>query len=331
MQLLAAVDRALAFAVTVVFLLAMAAPCRTMAQEWPQKSVRVIVAAAPGGGTDVTSRVIFTRLGAMMNRTFVVENRAGASGIIGAELVAKSAPDGYTLLVAPTAAYSINPFLFPNMTLIPERDLAGVSVLTRTPQVLVVPRDSALHSVQDLINYGRAHPGKLNNSAPSIASVGHLAVELFKATTGITSTTVPYGGSGPAMIGMLQGQVDFAIDVLVVYQGKIKDGSLRPLAVATAARTSLFPELPTIAESGVPGFESSSWFALAAPARVPRELLRVISTEVNKALETADVRERLRGSGTETIGTTPEETDRFFASEAAKFKKAVLISHMKVQ
>jgi tripartite-type tricarboxylate transporter receptor subunit TctC len=205
-----------------------------------------------------------------------------------------------------------------------------VSLLTRSPQVLVVPKDSSIRSVQDLINYGRANPGKLNNSSPSIGSVGHLAVELFKAATGITATTIPYGGSGPALIGILQGQVDFAIDVLVVYQGKIKDGSLRPLAVATAARTSLFPELPTIAESGVPGFESSSWFALAAPAGVPRELLRFISAEVNRALRTPDVQERLRGSGTEAIGTTPEETDRFFAAEAAKFKKAVEISHLQV-
>lgn len=302
----------------------------TLAQQWPQKTVRVVVAAAPGGGTDVSSRIVFGKLGGLTGRSFVIENRPGASGIIGAELVAKSAPDGHTLMVAPTAAYSINQFLFPNMPVSVEKDLAGVSVLTRTPQILVVPKDSQIRSVQDLVNYGRANPGKLNNSGPSLASVGHLAVELFKSSTGITATTVPYGGSGPALMGILQGQVDFAMDVLVVYQGKIKDGSLRPLAVATAERTSLFPELPTIAESGVPGFESSSWFAAAAPIGVPKDLLRVMSAEINKALNAPDVKERLRGTGTEAIGTTPEETDRFFASEAAKFKKAIEVSHLKL-
>ena len=311
-------------------LAAFAFASETSAQSWPQKPVRIIVPFAPGGGTDILTRLVAKKMGDNLSQPFVVENRAGASGIIGATAVAKAPPDGYTLLVGAPANFSINQFLYPKMTYVPEKELSGVTVLALVPQVLAVSNNLPVASVKELIDYAKARPGKLNYSSPGSGQSGHLAMELFSTLAGIKVTQIAYKGSGPAMAALAAGEVDLSIDVFPVYMGRLNDAKVRILGVSTTKRFSVLPNVPTIAESGLPEFSSSSWFALAAPAGTPRELINRISVEANKALNSPDILERIRAMGAEPIGGTPEEADRFFADEAVKWKRVIDLTGVKV-
>jgi tripartite-type tricarboxylate transporter receptor subunit TctC len=293
------------------------------AQAWPSKPVRVIIPYAPGGGADVLARLISNKMSANLGQSFIVESRPGAAGNVGSDIVAKSAPDGYTLLVSNPSSFSINQFLYKNLPYSPERDLAGVMVIAEYPNVLVVHKDLPVSSVKELIDYAKSRPKQLNFASAGNGSSGHLTMELFASMVGLSLTHIPYKGSALAMMDLVAGRVQLNFDALPVYLARIREGSVRALGVSTAMRAPTLPDVPTIAEAGVAGFDAPSWFAMAAPAQTPSEILNQISAEANKALSDPKIAARLLELGFQPVGGTPAQTNRYFAAEAAKWKRVV--------
>jgi tripartite-type tricarboxylate transporter receptor subunit TctC len=293
------------------------------AQAWPSKPVRVVIPYAPGGGTDIVARLIANKMSGNLGQSFIVESRPGAAGNVGSDIVAKSAPDGYTLLVTNPSSFSINQFLYKNLPYSPEKDLTGVMVVAEYPNVLVVHKDLPVNSIKELIEYAKARPKQLNFASAGNGSSGHLTMELFASMVGLTLTHIPYKGSALAMMDLVAGRVQLNFDALPVYLARIRDGSVRALGVSTARRSHTLPDVPTIADAGVPGFDAPSWFAMGAPAQTPPEILNQISAEANKALSDPTVTARLLDLGFQPVGGTPAQTNRYFAAEAAKWKRVV--------
>jgi len=302
---------------------------------WPSKPVRIVVPFAPGGTTDILARAVAPELSRAFGQTFVVENRAGAGGNVGADFVAKSQGDGYTLLMGTVGTHGINKSLYSKMPFDPQKDFAPITLVAGVPNVMVMNTDTAkalgINSVPDFIRYARAHPGKLNMASSGNGTSIHLAGELFKSMTGVFMTHIPYTGSGPALLGLLSGQVDVMFDNLPSALPQVKGGKLKAFAVTSAQRSGAMPELPTIEEAGrLKGFEASSWFGLLAPAGTPPDIVSRLQQETSKALNSPAIKEKLLAQGAIPSGNTPAEFTRFIDAEIRKWAPVVKASGAKV-
>jgi len=306
--------------------LAVAAP-PAMAQDYPQKPIKMITPYPPGGPTDVLARAISQKLSERLGQPIVIDNRPGASGMIGADLVAKAAPDGYTLL-ANASIHVINPSLYANPPYDAIRDFAPVSQIAEVPLVLVVNPALGVKTVRELIAKAKASP--LNFASSGNGSAPHLAGEGFNIATGTKMQHIPYKGSGPAITDLIGGQVNLMFDSLPSSMPHIKSGRIIAIAVTTKKRSSALPNVPTVAESGVPGFDVSTWYGVWAPAATPPAIVRRVSTEIAAVVRTPEVSARLAELGAEPVGSTPEEFTAYNRSEAAKWAKIVKDSGAKV-
>lgn len=293
----------------------------TAAQAYPNKPVRVIVPFGAGGGTDIQGRLLSKKFFESMGQTFVVDNRPGASGLIGAEIVAKSPADGYTILFT-TASLAVNVNLFQKLPLDPVRDLQPISWVSSVPLILIVHPSVPAKSVQDLVAITRKHKNGLNVASNGSGTTSHLSIEMLKQFAKANVTHIPYKGGGPAMTAMLSGEVDFTFATALAALPHIKSGKVRPLAVTTAKRSSVFPELPTMG-SLYPGFEADNWYAMFFPAGTPREMVNRMNSEILKALKSPDVREFITKEGGDPVGSTPEELAAYFKREVERYGKII--------
>lgn len=300
----------------------LAVTLQAAAQTFPVKAVKGVVSAAAGGGNDFVARVLAPHISEYLKQPFVVENRGGSGGVVGTDFVAKSAPDGYTLLMC-FVNFAIFPSLYKKLPFDPVSDFAPVTTLAATPLVLVVHPSLPAKSVRQLIALAKARPGDLNVASTGMGSVGHLAGELFKASTGTTMVQVPYNGGAPAITAVLSGEVQLYFATVPAALTQMKAGRLRALAVTSVKRIASAPELPTIMESGVSGYDVTGWFGLLAPARTPRNVVALLNSEVNKAIKVQDVRDRLSTEGLEPLGSSPEEFAALIKSEIEKWSRVV--------
>ena len=299
-------------------------------QSYPSKPIRFVVPYPAGGPLDTVARLLGQKVSESTKQPVVVDNKPGAGGNIGADSVAKSAPDGYTILMGAVATHAINPTLYASMPYDAQKDFIPVTQVASTPNVLVVNPSIPAGNVREFIAYAKANPGKLNFGSGSTGSAGHLAGELFKAMAGVDMTHVPYKGAAPAMNDLIGGQIQLMFDNLASSLGQVKAGRIKALAVTTAKRTSLAPELPTIAESGLPGFDISTWFGIFVPAGTPREVVERLHAEFTRALALPDVRERMLSLGAEPVGNTPAEFAAYIRGEADKYARVIKASGAKV-
>ena len=300
------------------------------AQPYPAKPIRLIVGSAPGGPIDFAARLAAQMLTQSLGQTVVVDNRTGAGGTIGTEYVAKSAPDGYTLLMASAATLCITPNLYSKINYDTLRDFAPVSTVAGVSYVVVVHPALPAKSVQEFVALAKARPGQLRFGSAGSGSVTHLAVELFKSMAGVDMAHIPYKGAGPAMIDLLGGQLDFMFDSVLTSTPLVKAGKLRALAQTAARRSSVLPEVPTIGETVLPGYDVSTWFGLVAPAKTPREIVSKLNQAMVKGLANAETRERLLGQGIEPLGNTPAEFAKLLRDELPKWAQIVKTSGAKV-
>lgn len=315
-------------------LLALAAAALMAAPALAQsdKVTRIVVPFGSGGPIDVTARVLAEAVKGSLG-TVIVENRPGAGGNIGVSAVAKAAPDGLTLGIATTASHGINPWLFSKLPYDPAKDFAPVTQMLRVPNVLVMNADTAqrlnIRSLPDLIAYAKANPGKLNYGSGGNGSAGHLAGELLKHQAGIFAVHIPYNGGNPAQLALLSGQVDYNIDNLATAAANIRAGKLRALAVTTAQRSSVLPDVPAMAET-LPGFEIDTWWGLIAPAGTPADTVRRLNTAFTEALRSPEVKARFANLLADPAPSTPEAFDAFLKQERTKYQRLVKISGAKV-
>jgi tripartite-type tricarboxylate transporter receptor subunit TctC len=301
------------------------------AQAWPSKPIRYIVPFAPGGTTDILGRLIGVPLGTALGQTILVENRAGAGGVVGADLVAKAVPDGHTLLGSTISTHAINPVLNPKIPYDAGRDFVPVTMIGATSNAIVVPAASPFRTIGDLLEHARKNPGRLSFSSAGTGTSQHMGGELLKQMGRVFIVHIPYRGSGPAVQDVIAGQVDFGVDTLVATAAHIKAGTLRVLAVTAGRRVKGFESVPTIAESGVPGYDVVSWQTVHAPAGTPREIVRRVQGEIAKILQQPEVRQRLDALGLEPSGMTSEELTSFEARERTKWAQVVKDGGIKVE
>jgi tripartite-type tricarboxylate transporter receptor subunit TctC len=302
---------------------------------WPTRPVRIVVPFAPGGTTDLLARALAPELSRVLGQPFTVDNRAGAGGNIGAELVAKAEKDGYTFLMGTVGTHGINKALYKSLPYDPQKDFAPVTLVAGVPNVMVMNTDKAralnINNVADFVRHAKANPGRLNMASSGNGTSIHLAGELFKNQTGIFMTHIPYRGSGPALSDMLAGTMDVMFDNLPSAMPHIKAGKLTAFAVTSAQRSAALPDVPTVAEAGkLNGFEASSWFGLLAPAGTPPDIVNRVQQEVAKALNLPAVKERLLSQGAIPSGNSPQEFARLIDSEIAKWAGVVKASGAKV-
>jgi len=295
------------------------------AQAYPTKPVRLLVGFTPGGGVDINARLLASKLTELFSQQVIVENRPGAGTNIANEYVARSAPDGYTLLFN-SPAVVINMALYRNPPYDTLRDFAGVSVFSESTNLLVVPASLPAKSLKELVALARKQPGALNYSSAGAGSTQHLAGELFKLRTGTSIVHVPYKGSAPSIAALLAAEVQLSFINPVAVGPHVKSGRLRALAVAGAKRTELMPEIPTMKEAGVEGVEVPLWFGLLAPSATPRETVRTLAAAVAKSAHSPDIRKRLLEQGAEPVGNTPEEFDLLLRSDVSRWGEVVKIS-----
>jgi tripartite-type tricarboxylate transporter receptor subunit TctC len=300
------------------------------AQPYPSKPIHFVVPYPAGGPLDTVARLLGQKVSESVHQPVVVENKPGAGGNIGADYVAKAAPDGYTILMGAVATHAINPTLYRNIPYDPVKDFAPVTEVAWTPNVLVVNPSLPVSNVKEFIAYAKAHPGELNFGSGSTGSAGHLAGELFKTMAGVQMVHVPYKGAGPAMQDLIGGQIQLMFDNLASSLGQIRAGKVRALAVTTAKRSTLAPELPTIAESGLPGFDISTWFGIFAPGGTPQPVVQRLHDAFVAALHAPDVQATMKKMGAEPVGNTPEEFAAYIRSEARKYAKVIEASGAKV-
>lgn len=300
------------------------------ADPYPHKQIRFVVPYPPGGPLDTVARLLGQKIAASVKHPVVIDNMPGAGGNIGAGAVAKAAPDGYTILMGAVATHAINPSLYPKISYNAEKDFIAVTQVASTPNVLVVNNALAAANVKEFIALAKSQPGKLNFGSGSTGSAGHLAGELFKSMAGVDMAHIPYKGAAAAMQDLIGGRVDLMFDNLASSLTQVKAGRVRALAVTTARRTALAPELPTIAEAGLAGFDISTWFGIFVPAGTPRPVVDRLHDEFAKALNAPDVREKMLNLGAEPVGNRPEEFAEYVKAEAAKYAKLVKASGAKV-
>src|SRR6266542_397454 len=306
------------------------AAAQVPAGAYPTHPVKLVVPFPPGGPLDVTGRAIAQKLTEAWGQSVVVDNRPGAGGNIGADLVAKSPADGYTILMGALSTHAVNPSLYTKMPYDAVKDFAPITLVAITPNVLVVNPSLPVHSVRELIAYAKANPNKLSFGSGSNGSAGHLAGELFKVDIGTDIVHIPFKGGAPAMQALLAGETQLMFDNLANSMPQVKAGKLRALAVTTEVRSKLVPELPTMAEAGLPGFDISTWFGLFAPAATSADIIAKWNAEVTKILNSPEMRERLNAQGAEPAPTTPAQFAAFIATEIPKYARIVKASGAKV-
>jgi tripartite-type tricarboxylate transporter receptor subunit TctC len=310
--------------------IAIAVPADAQTSAYPTKPIRLIVPFPPGGATDIIARAVAQKLSETWGQSIIVDNRPGAGGNIGTELVAKAAPDGYTLEMGTVGTHAINASLYAKIPFDNVKDFAPIILVAGVPNVLEVTPSLPVNSVQELIAYAKANPGKLNFASSGNGTSIHLSGELFKVMTGVQMTHVPYKGSAPALQDLIAGQVQLMFDNLPPSLPQIKAGKLRALAVTSATRAPALPDVPTVAESGLPGFEASSWFGLLAPAGTPPAIIAKINTEVATWLASPEGKEKLASIGANAAGGSPEDFARHIHAETTKWAKVVKESGAKV-
>ena len=320
------------FSIVVAFALS-AFSVAAFAQGFPNRPVRLIVPFPAGGTTDILARAIAQKLSESLGQSFVVDNRPGAGGNIGSDLVAKSPPDGYTLLMGTVGTHAINPGLYPKMPYDHVKDFAPVVLVAGVPNVLVVNPGVPVKTVAELVTLARDKPGTINFASSGSGTSIHLSGELFKSLTGTQITHVPYKGSSPALTDLIGGQVQIMFDNLPSAMPHIKGGKLRAIALTSSKRAPALPDVPTIAESGVASlasFEATSWFGIFAPAGTPRDVVLKINADTNKALQSAEMKEKLLSQGAEAVGNTPEYFADYIKAETIKWARVVRDSGAKV-
>jgi tripartite-type tricarboxylate transporter receptor subunit TctC len=292
------------------------------AQSYPSKSIKLIVPFPAGGATDIVSRVIAQQLGTELGQSVVVDNRAGAAGVIGSEAAARAAPDGYTLLLTTSSTHSIGPLLNPKIPYSPTRDFTPIMYLAESPQVVIVPPNSPIKSIPDLIAYAKANPGKLNFGSAGTGGIPHLSTERFLAMTGTRMTHVPYKGTALAMPDLMAGRLDLMFDSISTALPHIRDDKVRALAVTSAGKSSVAPELPPLSQF-VPGYESLTWFGVFGPAGLPQPIVEKVNAALNSALKNPAVLQQLAKLGFDPGGGSPEDFRKKMASESAIWKKVI--------
>ena len=314
--------------ITLALTLAVAAlsPSSAVAQAYPSKPIRLIVPYAPGGATDIISRAVAIELSKTLGQPVNVDNRPGAGANLGSEMAARSSPDGYTLLTSASSLHGITPFLYKKLNYDPNKDLAPVIVLAGFANVLVVNPSVAANSVKDLIALVKAQPGRLTCASSGSGSTIHMSCEMFKHMLGLDITHVPYKGSGPAVTDLMGGQVSMMFDNIPSSITHIRSGKLRALATTGAKRAASLPDLPTIAESGVPGYESTAWFGLAVPAATPKEIVARLNAEGQKATKSPEFIRRMTDLGYEIVGGTSEQMAEMIQEEYRRWGPIVKAS-----
>lgn len=316
--------------IAALLLTAAAAVPSAGAADYPNKPIRIVTGSAPGGGSDFVARTLAEKLNERLGQPVLVDNRAGAGGAIGTDIVAKALPDGYTMLVSTGSAIAVNPALhkLPYETL---RDLAPVTMISRVPLVLAVNPSLPVKSVAELIKLARSRPGEISYASSGIGAVSHLSMELFKNMAGVQLVHVPYRGSSPAAIDLIAGQVQAAFNNLIPTLPHLKSGRLRALAVSGPARSPVLSDIPTVVESGLPGYESMQWYGVMLPARTPKNISALLYRELMGILQQPLVRSRLTDEGGDVVGSTPEQFADYIVSETAKWAKVVKDAHIRAE
>jgi tripartite-type tricarboxylate transporter receptor subunit TctC len=300
------------------------------AQAWPSKPIRLVVPFPPGGGTDIIAREASQRVATATGWTFVIDNKPGAGGNLGVDSVAKSPPDGYTIVLGQTSNLAINPTLYVKLPYDPQKDLAPIVLLANAPLVMVTGVGTPYKTLADAVGAAKAKPGALNFASPGNGTVAHLTSDLFQKAAGVKTQHVPYKGAAQALTDVLSGTVDLYMSSVPTLLGQIKQGKLRPLAVTSAKRVDDLPDVPTINESGYKGFDAVTWFGLLAPAGTPPEVIAKLNAEFNKALKQPELRKRLGDEGADPAGGTPEQFAALIKEEIPRWGKVVKESGVKI-
>jgi tripartite-type tricarboxylate transporter receptor subunit TctC len=298
-------------------------------QAWPNRVVRLVVPFTPGGGIDAVGRIVGSRLSEIWGQQVVVENKPGAGANLGTEFVARAAPDGYTMLIS-AGGLAVNQFLYPSINYDPIADFAPVTLICLFPNLVVVPKDSKFRSVADIVAYAKANPGKLTYASPGHGSSPHMSAELFKHMAKVNITHVPYRGAAPGYTDLIAGRVDMSFAVMASGLPLVQGGQLRALAVTTPKRQDAVPEVPTVAESGVPGYDMSSWFAFVVPAKTPADIVRKISADANAVLNEPAIRARFDKLGVIAAGSTPEAFGVHLKNEIQKWGPVIRAAGIKI-
>ena len=319
-----------ALAASVLLSVGVASPA--LAQGFPTKPVKIVATFEPGGASDILARLIAPKLSETLGQSVLVENRPGAGGNIGTDYVAKSAPDGHTLVMGYIGTHAVNPTLYPKIPFDAVKDFAPVAFVASIPSALVVHPSVAAKSVGELIALAKSRPGQLNYGSGGAGTAPHLAAELFKTIAGVDIVHVPYKGSGPAVTDLLGGQISLMFNTMIQTIPHVQSGKLRALAVTSAKRSNAMPELPTLAESGLPGYAMVGWFGVLAPAGTPKDVVNRLNVEILKILNQADVKERLAKLGSEpTDIVTPEQFGDYIKMELTKWEKVIKSSGMRIE
>lgn len=300
------------------------------AQNYPARTIRLVVPSSPGGSSDILGRLLGQKLGEALGQQVVIDNRAGASGVIGVDIVAKSPPDGYTLVITQTSL-AINPSMISKMPYNALRDLAPISQIVVAPNVLTLHPSVPAMNVKGLIALAKSKPGSLTVGSPGIGTSPHLSAELFKLMAGINMTQVPFKGSGQGMVSLLSGEVALMFPTMPTVMPYFKARRLRPLGVTTAKRSRALPDVPSIAEAGLPGYESTQWFGVLAPAGTPRAIIDRLNQELVRVLRSPDMAQRLAAEGAEVVGSTPEAFTAHIKSETEKWAKVIKSAGIKAE
>jgi tripartite-type tricarboxylate transporter receptor subunit TctC len=303
---------------------------RADAQDWPDHPIRMIVPFPAGGSADTLARLLGQTISPHLRQPIVVDNHPGAGGNIGTEVAAKSPPDGYTFLMTPSS-FASQPSLYSNLTWDPVRDFAPVALIATTPNILVVNSAVPAHSVKELVALAKAQPGRLSYASGGVGATNHLAGELFKHITDTQIVHVPYRGNPLAVVDVMNGQVTMMFDFMITSLPHVKEGKLRALAVTGAKRSPQVPDLPTVSEAGVPGYEASTWFAVMAPVGTPQPMIAKLNTELNAALKQPDIQARLTDLGAEPLGGTPEDAATLLKSEISKWAEVIKAANIHVE
>ncbi|MBY0268448.1 MAG: tripartite tricarboxylate transporter substrate binding protein [Burkholderiales bacterium] len=298
--------------------------------QYPAKAIRMIVPSAPGSGPDIMARTIAQKLTEAWGQTVVVEARPGAGGIIGSEAVAKAPPDGYTLIMGNAGSHSVNPSLYSKLPYDPLKDFAPVALVSSAPNILIVHPSLPVKSAKDLITLAKARPGELTFGSGGNGSTAHLSGEMFRTMAGIKLVHVPFKGAPAAVLGVMTGEISMAILNLPPALPHVRSGRLKALGVSTSKRSAAVPDLPTIAESGLPGYAATAWYGVLAPAGTSREIILKLNTEIVKSLRNDEVKKRIASDGGEVIGSTPEEFTAVMKTDIAKWAKVVQASGARV-
>jgi len=310
--------------------LGIVASSAAVAQDYPSRPITLVVPFPAGGGNDALARVVAERMSRTIGQQVVVENRGGAGGTIATRAVARTAPDGYTILLTYTGTLAINPTLYPNAGYDPRKDFAPIGLIGSQPSVLTVNPSLPVHSSAELVAYAKANPSKVNYGFVP-GTIGHMTTEMFMRSTGIQLTKIPYKGNGPAIGDLIGGHVNMMVLSLSPILGNVKAGTLRALAVTTATRSPLLPDVPTIAESAVPGFSAAIRYGIAAPAGTPKPIIDKLSRELRAAVESDEARQRMQGEGVDPIASTPQEYAADIDAEETKWSALVKSLGLKVE